>query len=136
MLCRIPRHNSLVRVQGANISNIEIINICDFIRSQHDVDYDENFTNLIASDDLGVTGEYVNRREKDVLHEQVKLHVITTRIASTSNLCSRFGIGYGRADHILNCLQDEGVIKRAPNGNRRIVVMTLEEYEANKNNEN
>ena len=58
-----------------------------------------------------------------------KRHVVESRIASTSNLQSFFGIGYARADHILNCLEDEGVIKRASNGNRRIVVMTMEDYE-------
>lgn len=138
MLCRIPRHNSLVRVQGAYIKSLEIIKICDAIKAQANVDYDPNFTNLIEQNDLGViqgSEDGVNRREKDVLHEQVKKHVIETRIASTSNLQSRFGIGYARADHILNCLQDEGVITRSGNGNRRIVVMTLEEYEKKQNDE-
>ena len=63
----------------------------------------------------------LRRKEIDELHEQAKAHVIRTRIASTSNLQSNFGIGYARADHILNCLEDEGVVKRV-NGNRRIVV--------------
>ena len=130
MLCRIPRHNSLVRVQGANIKNSEIIAVCEFIRNQHSVDYDHNFTDLNQMDDYGVVGSFdgINRREKDVLHETVKKYVIETQIASTSKLQSAFGIGYGRADHILNCLQDEGVLGKAP-GNRRIVLMTMEEYE-------
>ena len=97
-------------------------------------DYDENFINLQTHEDLGIVGEF-NRREKDILHEKAKYHVVRTRIASTSNLCSTFGIGYNRADHILNCLEDEGVVKRAPNGNRRIVVMTLDEYQAEQNKE-
>ena len=134
MLARIPRHNSLVRVQGSYIQNLEIIKICEFIRNEGAVDYNEDFMNLTASEDVGMIGEYngYRKREKDPLHEVVKRHVIETRIASTNNLESRFSIGYGRADHILNCLEDEGVIKRTPNGNRRIVVMTMEEYLANQ----
>lgn len=138
MLCRIPRHNSLVRVQGAFIRNIDIIKICDFIKGQAQVDYDNNFANLVEQNDLGLVGGYegINRREKDVLHELAKEHVVKTRIASTSNLQSKFGIGYARADHILNCLEDEHVIGRSGNGNRRIVVMSIEDYEKQKNQVN
>ncbi len=134
MLARIPRHSSLVRVQGSFIRNLEIIKICDFIKGQCQVEYDENFKNLVEQDDLGLSGGDSHRRERDPLHEQAKIHVIETRIASTSNLQSRFGIGYARADHILNCLEDEHVIKRSGNGNRRIVVMTMEEYQSQKTN--
>ena len=136
MLCRIPRHNSLVRVQGANIQNSEIIAICNFIRNQSQVEYDDNFTNLNVMEDYGMVASFdgINRREKDVLHETVKRYVIENQIASTSKLQSAFGIGYGRADHILNCLQDEGVLGKAP-GNRRVVLMTLEEYERQKRDE-
>lgn len=134
MLARIPRHSSLVRVQGSFIRNLEIIKICDFIKGQCQVEYDENFKNLVEQDDLGLSGGDSHRRERDPLHEQAKIHVIETRIASTSNLQSRFGIGYARADHILNCLEDEHVIKRSGNGNRRIVVMTMEEYQNSKTN--
>ncbi|MDY2574483.1 MAG: DNA translocase FtsK [Bacilli bacterium] len=138
MLCRIPRHNSLVRVQGAYIKNIDIIRICDFIKGQAQVDYDDNFASLIENEDFGLAStsyEGINRREKDVLHELAKEHVIKTRIASTSNLQSKFGIGYARADHILNCLEDEHVIARSGNGNRRVVVMSIDEYENQKNQE-
>lgn len=141
MLCKIPHHSSPVRVQGAFISNLDIISICDYIKSQGSVDYNQNFINLQSSEDLGISGNFdgVRLKEKDVLHEKAKYHVIDTRIASTSNLISYFGIGYTRADHILNCLEDEGVIKRSGGGNRRIVVMTMEEYQKQleeKNNEN
>lgn len=136
MLARIPRHSSLVRVQGSFIRNLEIIRICDFIKGQCQVEYDDNFKNLVEQDDLGLSGGDSHRRERDPLHEQAKIHVIETRIASTSNLQSRFGIGYARADHILNCLEDEHVIKRSGNGNRRIVVMTMEDYQNQKANGN
>lgn len=133
MLARIPRHNSLLRVQGSFVTNLELISVCDFIRSQAKADYNQDFVNLVEQDDLGgvnqFEGGFGTRKQKDVLHEQAKRHVVESRIASTSNLQSFFGIGYARADHILNCLEDEGVIKRASNGNRRIVVMTMEDYE-------
>lgn len=123
MLCRIPRHNSLVRVQGAFISGVEIAQICQYIKNQREPAYDPNFLDLLPKPIITFNGTTERRKEIDELHEQVKAHVIRTRIASTSNLQSNFGIGYARADHILNCLEDEGVVKRV-NGNRRIVVVS------------
>ena len=122
MLCRIPRHNSLVRVQGAFISAIEIVQITDFIKNQRLPEYNEHFLGLLPQQVVSFHGNGERRKELDELHEECKTHVIRTRIASTSNLQSNFGIGYARADHILNCLEDEGVVKRV-NGNRRIVVV-------------
>jgi len=133
MLCRIPRHNSLVRVQGAFISGVEIVQITQFIKDQVEVKYDENFLNLVPQQTVLFHGNGERRKELDELHEECKAHVIRTRIASTSNLQSNFGIGYARADHILNCLEDEGVVKRV-NGNRRIVVATSSEVDENSEN--
>ena len=133
MLCRIPRHNSLVRVQGAFISGVEIVTITQFIIDQREVEYDQSFLNLVPQTTISFHGNGERRKELDKLHEECKAHVIRTRIASTSNLQSNFGIGYARADHILNCLEDEGVVKRA-NGNRRIVVATASEAEENIEN--
>lgn len=133
MLCRIPRHNSLVRVQGAFISGVEIVTITQFIKNQREVEYDPNFLNLVPQATIAFHGNGERRKELDELHEECKAHVIRTRIASTSNLQSNFGIGYARADHILNCLEDEGIVKRA-NGNRRIVVATASE--SNDDDEN
>ena len=133
MLCRIPRHNSLVRVQGAFISGVEIVTITQFIKDQREVEYDQSFLNLVPQTTISFHGNGERRKELDELHEECKAHVIRTRIASTSNLQSNFGIGYARADHILNCLEDEGVVKRA-NGNRRIVVATASEAEENIEN--
>ena len=95
--------------------------------------YDENFLNLVPQQTVLFHGNGERRKELDELHEECKAHVIRTRIASTSNLQSNFGIGYARADHILNCLEDEGVVKRV-NGNRRIVVATSSEVDENSEN--
>ncbi|MDD6302627.1 MAG: DNA translocase FtsK [Bacillales bacterium] len=132
MLCLLPGHSSLVRVQGSYISNLEIKNICDYIRNQRSVEYDEAFLNLKTQGEVaGNIGSSGRKKELDVLHEQVKAHVIRTRIASTSNLQSEFSIGYSRADHILNCLEDEGIICRTKNGNRRIVIAKAEDLDNN-----
>lgn len=125
MLARLPRRNGLVRVQGSYISTDEIIDVCDYIRNQRKPVYNTNFLHL---DDGPTSSSSEMRKGKDELHEKAKEHVMRTKIASTSNLQSAFGIGYARADHILYCLEEEGIVKRV-NGNRRIVVKTLDDNE-------
>ena len=103
----------------------EIIDVCDYIRNQRKPVYNTNFLHL---DDGPTSSSSEMRKGKDELHEKAKEHVMRTKIASTSNLQSAFGIGYARADHILYCLEEEGIVKRV-NGNRRIVVKTLDDNE-------
>ena len=130
MLCKLPGHSSMIRVQGSYIPTDEIIDLIDYIKSQAELDYDPNFTDLdtveessnfmeAALSDQGAAG--------DELLDQARAHVISTHIASTSNLQSRFGIGFPRADKLLMLLEDEGVLGRNPNG-RRIVKVTKEEW--------
>lgn len=133
MLCRIPKRGSLVRVQGAYISGSEILTITQYIKNQMEVQYDENFLNLTPQVNNQFVGAGDRRKELDPLHEEVKKYVIQTRIASTSRLQSQYGIGYARADHILNCLEDEGILQRV-NGNRRIVIAKAEDSEAEEEN--
>ncbi|MGN1294768.1 MAG: DNA translocase FtsK [Bacilli bacterium] len=125
MLARLPRRNGLVRVQGSYISTDEIIDVCDYIRNQRKPVYNDNFLHL--DDNIGLASSEL-RKGRDELHEKAKEHVMRTKIASTSNLQSAFGIGYARADHILYCLEEEGIVKRV-NGNRRIVVKSLDDIE-------
>lgn len=133
MLCRIPHHNSLVRVQGAFISGIEIVQICQYIKEQRDVKYDPSFLDLVSQQVVTFHSNGERRKELDPLHEECKAEIIRSKIASTSSLQSKFGIGYARADHILNCLEDEGYLRRV-NGNRR--VLNLEKIQEEQNKEN
>ena len=130
MLARIPRHNTLVRVQGSYVSTGEIADIIDYIKEQREPEFDPHFLNLSLPKDASMFGSDLDagRKGKDEMHEQAKEHVMRTKIASTSNLQSKFGIGYARADHILYCLEEEGIVKRV-SGNRRIVVKTIDDSE-------
>ena len=135
MLCRIPHHNSLVRVQGAFISGLEIIQICQFIKEQREVKYDPSFLDLVPQQVVTFHSTGERRKELDSLHEECKQEIIRSGIASTSSLQSKFGIGYARADHILNCLEDEGVLKRLPNGRRILNTDKIEDLDNKENDE-
>jgi S-DNA-T family DNA segregation ATPase FtsK/SpoIIIE len=136
MLCKLPGHSSMIRVQGSYIPTEEIIDLIDFIKNEAEVEYDENFLNLDAQPDDNGNGNFMAGAQSlggdnsDEFLDVAREHVLKTRIASTSNLQSRFGIGFPRADKLLMLLEDEGVVARNASGNRRIVKMTIAEWNA------
>lgn len=127
MLARLPMSKSLIRVQSCYVDNQEIWRVVEYLKSQNKPNYDPNFVDLTEKVETGsfsmVTGK---RTELDPMHEQVKRHVLETGIASTTNIQKNFGIGFAKADYILDCLIREGIVKRLPGG-RKMVIKTLEE---------
>ena len=134
MLCKLPGHSSMIRVQGSYIPTDEIIDLIDFIKNEAEVEYDNNFLNLDAQNDDNGNGNFMagvqgmGGDNNDEFLDAAREHVLTSRIASTSNLQSRFGIGFPRADKLLMLLENEGVVARNASGNRRIVKMTVSEW--------
>jgi DNA segregation ATPase FtsK/SpoIIIE-like protein len=55
-------------------------------------------------------GVFYEPDEEDELYQKAKELVIEARKASTSFLQRKLGIGYSRAAHLLDRLEDEGVI--------------------------
>ena len=58
----------------------------------------------------------------DELYQKAREAVIKARKASTSYLQRKLGIGYSRAAHLLDMLEDEGVIGPADSHNQREVL--------------
>ena len=55
----------------------------------------------------------------DEIYEDVKRFVIKTGKCSTSKLINQFGIGYSKADGLLDTLEQDGIIRR--DGSRRVL---------------
>ena len=55
----------------------------------------------------------------DEKYEEIKKFVIATGKCSTTKLQNTFGIGFSRADGILDTLEKDGIIKRE--GNKRVL---------------
>lgn len=136
LLARVPLSKTLIRVQSAFVPSKDILAVCDYIRAHSEVHYYEPFLDLkeqfqpvsFEGSALGTSGR---RTEKDPLHEEVKQFVLETKVASTTKIQNRFAVGFSRADYILDCLEEEGIVKRTPNG-RRIVIGEKEEGENNE----
>jgi DNA segregation ATPase FtsK/SpoIIIE-like protein len=80
-------------------------------------------------DEKKVSDESVSN---DELYEKALEIVFETGKVATSLLQQRLLIGYGRAAHLIDKLEEEGIIS-APNENEpRKVLLTKEEYQARK----
>lgn len=127
LLAKIPSHKSLLRVQSAYIDSKEIYQICEFIKKQADFVCNPNFEDLT----LKVVSPFSNINNSDSFnpmvrdyhndekYDEIKRFVITTGKCSTTKLQNAFGIGFSRADGILDTLEMDGIITKE--GNRRVL---------------
>lgn len=128
LLAKVPNHKSIIRVQSAYIDNREIYEVCEYCRSQAPVKYDPNFEDLtpkvvtpyeMANSGLGDPSMMYKDFHTDEKYEEIKKFVIATGKCSTTKLQNTFGIGFSRADGILDTLEKDGIIKRE--GNKRVL---------------
>lgn len=128
LLAKVPNHKSIIRVQSAYLDNREIYEVCEYCRSQTPVKYDPNFEDLtpkvvtpyeMANSGLGDPSLMYKDFHNDDKYEEIKKFVIATGKCSTTKLQNTFGIGFSRADGILDTLEKDGIIKRE--GNKRVL---------------
>ncbi|PLX27683.1 hypothetical protein C0583_00385 [Candidatus Parcubacteria bacterium] len=95
-----------IRIQGAFVSKEEIKEVVKYTKKKAGkASYEESFENNTQSDySLGYEDE------GDVMMEEAKKLILETTKASTSMLQSRLGIGYPRANRILDKLEKQGIV--------------------------
>jgi DNA segregation ATPase FtsK/SpoIIIE, S-DNA-T family len=118
MLFLPPGTSSLIRAQGAFISDEDINKIIDHICREAPPNY------LIPSFDSMGTNPLENSDEnpKDTLYEQAKAIVIATQSTSTTYLQRKFKIGYARAASLIDELESRGIISPQEGGKRRVLI--------------
>jgi S-DNA-T family DNA segregation ATPase FtsK/SpoIIIE len=109
MLFLPPGTSTLIRSQGAYISDEEINKVVSFICDQSPPNYlIESFDTMSPLDpDLGESDDDAPR---DTLYEQAKELVTATGTASTTWLQRKLKIGYARAASLMDELETNGVI--------------------------
>ncbi len=95
-----------IRVQGVYVSDEEVESICEHTLKYGDVEYMDVFMQLEQLDSIADNGPTLS----DELYVEVRNYVISTQQASASNIQARFGIGYPRANKLMNMLEVNGVI--------------------------
>lgn len=111
------------RVQGAFISDEEVVRIVEFIKSQ--VEHEE-----IKQDFLENIEQAQNESQAmdDPLMKEVLAYIVETKKVSASLLQRRFRIGYNRAARIVDDLEASGLIGPSEGSKPREVLMTESQY--------
>ncbi len=122
MLFTPPGVTGLIRLHAPWVSESEIEQIVEYLKSQRAPEYDERF----LAENLGSGGAESSEggsEDLDELFEEAKKIVLSERKTSISYLQRRLQIGYNRAARIVEQLENMGVLS-PPNakGNREILV--------------
>ena len=123
-----------IRVQGAFVSDDEVLHVTDFIKNQcGDMEYDENIAQSIdAGVPAGGAGSAPAEEEDekyDEYFEEAGRLVIEKDKASIGYLQRVFRIGFNRAARIMDQLADAGVVGPEEGTKPRKVLMTMDEFE-------
>lgn len=121
----ILNNSEMVRVQCAFVDTPEVKAICEHIGRQPapvDSPYILPEPNVVESGN-GEGGGGLNPADKDPLYDDIKNYVITSGVASTSNIQRRYGLGYNRAGRIMDQLEADGVVGPSQGGKPRSVLV-------------
>ena len=118
------------RIQGAFVSEEEILRLVDFVCKQHTAVYDEKFS-LDASGGGSTHSEYdANDVDNDdQLYGSVVEFVVQTKKASASLLQRKFKIGYNRAARLIDLLEERGIVGPQQGSKPREVLVEVENNE-------
>ncbi|MFK5884140.1 MAG: DNA translocase FtsK [Candidatus Izemoplasma sp.] len=110
-----------IRVQGAYISDQDILNVNDYIRAQAPSNYLFTKEKLIKS--------VTSVKNSDELLEEVARYVVVQGEASMNKISREFNIGFNRAKSIVEILSNIGVVSANLGSRSRDVLVSLEELE-------
>lgn len=125
MLMDISGSGTLSRVQGVFVSDEEIFNIVNYVKSKYSVNYDNEFLNLEEEKKEEINNLMINddTNNDDKLYEDIKDFVIRNKRASTSLIQRYFTLGYARAARMMDRLESEGIISEANGAKPREVLV-------------
>ena len=117
------------RIQGAFISDSEVSQVVDFLRSQN---YgDNNGEELLIKMDSAATagGSISGDDDRDELFEPAGRFIIESDKASIGSLQRKFKIGFNRAARIMDQLSDAGVVGPEEGTKPRQILMNMSQFD-------
>ena len=119
------------RVQGAFVTDKEVLAVSEYVRANNEADFDEEFTATITkreevSESEGEDDD--DAKEFDSLMPEVLKCVIESGSASTSMIQRRFSVGYARASRIIDQMEMHKFIGPLDGSKPRAVYITREQY--------
>ncbi len=121
------------RLQGPYISDDEVRNVVNFVKSNNNTDYDEEASKVIfaeksAADDAVAAIEDSGGEEDELFKDAVRF-VVESKIGSISMLQRRYHIGFNRAGRLIDAMSARGIVEQLEYGTSkpRTVLITTED---------
>ena len=120
------------RIQRCFVSDDEINEIVEFVKSQSEPDYHEEILSAVAPASMSMAGGGIVRtgvaepQDDDPLIWEAAHIVVESQLGSTSGLQRRLKVGYARAGRIMDMLEEKGVVG-PPDGSKPREVLLDEE---------
>ena len=121
------------RIQGCFVSDDEINEIVEFVKSQSEPDYHEEILSAVAPASMSMAGGggivrtgVAEPQDDDPLIWEAAHVVVESQLGSTSGLQRRLKVGYARAGRIMDMLEEKGVVG-PPDGSKPREVLLDEE---------
>ena len=127
-----------VRVQGAFVSDNEVVRVTDFIKAQYDLPvYDSSIDREISDVQFAANQSAAGAASaaesddngRDEKFEEAGRFIIEKQKASIGTLQRVFKIGFNRGARIMDQLCEAGVVSEEDGKKPRNILMTMEEFE-------
>lgn len=121
----IPKgRNKPLRLQGAFVSDRELMDLVEFVKTQGQPEYMDIAPIRSESDDDDDDDDEAESGDSDSsLIEQIYRYLETQEKTSTSMLQRKFRIGYNRAARIMDQLEEKGLVSPMDGSNKRRVLI-------------
>ncbi len=129
MLFKPVGANKPLRIQGAFIDDKEVERLVEFIKSDHEVRYDEDIIEKIdAGKPVNVSDEFSDPSDNDeLLPKAIELAVNSGKI-SASHIQRRLKVGFSRASRMIDQMEERGIISPPDGSKPREVLISKEDY--------
>jgi len=130
MLFMPPGTARLLRLHGSFVTEKEIGKIVDWWKAQSQPHYNEEFLKPFREKDREMDMDEDDEEDSadlDAVYEEAVQLVVESGKASTSLLQRRLRLGYGRAAHLIDMMEKDGIVS-APDGSKPREVLNRPEW--------
>ncbi|PKL45522.1 MAG: hypothetical protein CVV41_00565 [Candidatus Riflebacteria bacterium HGW-Riflebacteria-1] len=120
----IPKgRNKPLRLQGAFVSDRELMDLIEFVKKQGQPEYMDIAPTQSDDDEDDCSEEEAGGDADSPLIQQILKYLETQEKTSTSMLQRKFRIGYNRAARIMDQLEEKGLVSPMDGANKRRVLI-------------
>lgn len=127
MLFLPPGSSRVIRIHGGFISTVETQRIIQYVSNQVEPSFDS-----VVLKDKNITtpsSESEEQTYEDPLFKEAVNLVVTTKVATASNLQRKMRLGYARAARLLDMMEERGIVGPVNGAKPREILISEEEIE-------